>query len=71
MSNNYDDVCAICGQAVHTDTMYYCCPECQRKHKKQKEQDGHDAAKATFIAGSESLKEKATCSDIGIKSSHG
>jgi hypothetical protein len=69
MSDNYDDVCAICGQAVHMDTMYYCCPDCKRKHKKQKDQDSHDAAKSAFISGSESLKEKPVGFDLEIKPS--
>jgi len=33
MADNYDNVCAICGQEVHADTLYYCCPECHRTHR--------------------------------------
>jgi len=69
MSNNYDAICAICGQEVNADTLYYCCPECHRKHRTQNNRDGNDTAKAAFISRSENLKEEATHSNTESKPS--
>jgi Zn finger protein HypA/HybF involved in hydrogenase expression len=36
MADNYDSVCAICGQTVNADTLYYCCPKCHKTHKEKR-----------------------------------
>jgi len=39
MADNYDNVCSICGQIVNTDTLYYCCPECHRMLKVERNEE--------------------------------
>jgi hypothetical protein len=67
MADEYQ--CDECKQM--TDTIYFYRPLCEKCYRKQKNRDGNDTSDGTFIAGSESLKEEAICSDIGIKPSHG
>jgi len=47
MADNYDDVCSLCGRAVNTDTLYYCCPECHKMHRRQKDNDKNECDSVT------------------------
>lgn len=37
MTEHYDNICSLCGRPVEVNTLYYCCPECHRRHKKIKQ----------------------------------
>jgi hypothetical protein len=71
MSDHYEDVCSICGESVNADTLYYCCPACHRRHRKQKDRDGNDTTEVAFIQGSRASKEEATHTDLEVKEPQG